>query len=260
MLQTLTVTFLYIFAICVVIEFVWSRAKNAKIYNSKETLCNMAIYAVHALIQPLAFAWAYLAYSQFIHLIPYSLPQTAWALVLTFVVTDFAYYWYHRFNHEWPALWTLHHAHHSSRNMNLTAAVRLSWPARFVTPFFFMPLFLLGMPPEWVYSSLALGLIYQFFLHTEAIDKLGWFEGKLLNTPSAHRVHHGYNDGYRDKNYAGALIIWDRLFGTYMAEGEASNYGIKGFESHNPIKVQFHQAQQYLKTLGQRRADTVINK
>ena len=104
--------------------------------------------------------------------------------------------------------------------------------------------------------SLALGLFYQFFLHTEAVGRLGWLEGKLLNTPSAHRVHHGSNSAYIDRNYVGALIVWDRLFGTYAPETEKVRYGVTtGFVGHNPFVVQFAPAWKYLRRDWKRERD-----
>ena len=169
----------------------------------------------------------------------FTLPAMPWAFLLTFVVADLAYYRYHRFSHEIPILWTMHHTHHSGMWMNLTAAVRLNWVANFVAPLFFAPLVLVGFSGEWLTASLALGLFCQFFLHTEAVGRLGWFEGKLLNTPSAHRVDHGSNRQYIDKNYAGAFIVWDRLFGTYEPEVEKVRCGVtSGFVGYNPFRIQ----------------------
>ena len=123
--------------------------------------------------------------------------------------------------------------------MNLTTAVRLNWVANFFAPAFFLPLVLIGFSAEWVAISLALGLFYQLFLHTEAIPRLGWFEGKFFNTPAAHRVHHGSNSIYIDKNYGGALIVWDRIFRTYQPETEKVNYGVTtGSVGYNPFVIQ----------------------
>jgi sterol desaturase/sphingolipid hydroxylase (fatty acid hydroxylase superfamily) len=178
----------------------------------------------------------------------FRLPDTAWAFLVTFVIADFAYYWYHRLSHEVPLLWTMHHTHHSSPWMNFTTAMRLNWIAKFVSPVFFAPLVLLGLSPEFLALSLTLGLLFQFFLHTEVIGRLGWFEGKLLNTPSAHRVHHGSNTQYIDKNFAGVFVVWDRLFGTYTREEEPVRYGVTtGFVGHNPLVVQFKLLSQYIR-------------
>jgi sterol desaturase/sphingolipid hydroxylase (fatty acid hydroxylase superfamily) len=130
----------------------------------------------------------------------------------------------------------------------LTTAVRLNWLGSFVSPIFFIPFVIIGFSSEILLGRLALGLLYQFFLHTEAVGRLGFFEGWLLNTPSAHRVHHGSNEKYIDKNYGGMLIIYDQLFGTYQPETEKVKYGVTtGFLSHNPITLNFFPLFQYLK-------------
>ena len=229
-------------------ESTWSALRKRRIYNLRDSLANVAMAVGNNLIRPLSLAWKYLVFSVIEPFQYYTLPAALWTFLLTFLIADCAYYWYHRLSHELPVMWTMHHTHHSSPWMNLTTAIRLNWVANFVSPFFFAPFILLGVSPEWLTASLALGLFYQFFLHTEAISPLGWFEGKLLNTPSAHRVHHGSNSVYIDRNYAGALIVWDRLFGTYQPEVEPVRYGVTtGFVSHNPFVIQLAPLWQYLR-------------
>jgi sterol desaturase/sphingolipid hydroxylase (fatty acid hydroxylase superfamily) len=223
-----------------VAEIIWSKLQKRQVFSFKESTCNIVIMLANNLVKLKSIAWSYLIFVTVEPVQWFVLPKTGWAFLLTFLITDCAYYWYHRLNHELPALWAMHHVHHSSPWLNLTTAVRLSWLANFVGPLYFAPFVLLGLRPEWLVASLGLGLFYQYFLHTQAVKKLGWFEGKIVNTPSAHRVHHGLNDKYIDKNYAGALIIWDRLFGTYQPEEEAVVYGVKsGFIGHNPLVIQF---------------------
>ena len=229
-------------------EIAWSRCSDRRVYNLRESLSNLAMMAVNRLLRPLVLAWGFLVLTLVEALQPYRLPDTGWAFLLTFLLTDFAYYWYHRLSHELPLLWTMHYTHHSSPWLNLTTAMRLNWIAKFVGPLFFAPLVLLGMSPAFIIASLALGLAWQYFLHTEAIGRLGWLEGKLLNTPSAHRVHHGQNVRYVDRNFAGALIIWDRLFGTYEPETERVRYGVNsGFAGHNPLVIQFLPLWKYIR-------------
>lgn len=229
-------------------EFAWSRICGREVYNLRETLSNLAMAVVNNLQKPVTLAWTFFIMMLFEPLQAFRLPDSGWAFLLTFVVVDLAYYWYHRLSHEVPLLWTLHHIHHSSPWMNFTTAMRLNWIAKFITPLYFAPLVLLGLSPEAVSASLTLGLLFQFLLHTEFVGRLGWFEGTLLNTPSAHRVHHGSNTQYIDKNYAGVFIVWDRLFGTYAPEIEPVRYGVTtGFVSHNPILVQFKPLWQYVR-------------
>jgi sterol desaturase/sphingolipid hydroxylase (fatty acid hydroxylase superfamily) len=229
-------------------EFAWSRICGRDVYNPRESLSNLGMAVVNNLQKPITLGWNFFIMSLIEPLQAFRLPDTGWAFLATFVIADFAYYWYHRLSHEVPLLWTMHHTHHSSPWMNFTTAVRLNWIAKFVSPLYFAPLILLGLSPEFLATSLALGLLFQFFLHTEAVGRLGRFEGKFLNTPSAHRVHHGSNTQYIDKNYAGVFIIWDRLFGTYVPEVEPVKYGVTtGFVGHNPLVAQFKPLAQYIR-------------
>ncbi|MEM9919046.1 MAG: sterol desaturase family protein [Bacteroidota bacterium] len=247
-MDSLGIPFFIVILIAVAGEAVWSHHKKKGVYNTKESLGNLAILIGNNLLKPLSLAWKYLIFHAVAAYQIFSIPTNATTIVLTFFVAEFAYYWYHRLSHELPLLWTLHHTHHSSPWMNLTTAVRLNWLGSFISPVFFLPFVLVGFSPEILAGSLALGLFYQFFLHTEAVGQLGFFEGWLLNTPSAHRVHHGSNEKYIDKNYGGMLIIYDRLFGTYERETEKVKYGVTtGFLSHNPIKTNFLPLIQYLK-------------
>jgi sterol desaturase/sphingolipid hydroxylase (fatty acid hydroxylase superfamily) len=154
---------------------------------------------------------------------------------------DFAYYWNHRAEHENRLLWACHVNHHSSRYFNLTTALRQPW-----TPFssliFYPGLALVGVRPWMIMFSGGLNLIYQYWVHTETIGKLpAWFEW-LFNTPSHHRVHHGSNRQYLDRNYAGILIIWDRLFGTFEPERERVVYGLtKNIDRYHPFYIAFHE-------------------
>ena len=235
-------------ALFVTAELIWSRRSGLNVYDAKESLANVGIAIVNGALKPLTVVWTYVVMSLIEPLQFARLPETAWAFAMTFVITDLAYYWYHRLSHEVPLLWTMHHTHHSSPRMNLTTALRLNWIAKFVSPLFFAPLVMLGLSPVYVATSLAIGLLSQFLLHTQAIGRLGWFEGKLLNTPSAHRVHHGSNAQYIDKNYAGVFIVWDRLFGTYEAERAPVRYGVTtGFVGHNPLVIQFQPLWKYLR-------------
>lgn len=229
-------------------ESAWSAVRGRRIYNPRDSLTNFSMAVGNNLLRPLSLAWKYAVFSLIEPFQYYALPITPWAFALTFLIADGAYYWYHRLSHEIPIMWTMHHTHHSSPWMNLTTAVRLNWVANFVSPFFFAPFILLGLSPELMTASLAIGLFYQFFLHTEAVPPLGRIEGTILNTPSAHRVHHGSNSRYIDKNYAGALIIWDRLFGTYQPEVEPVCYGVTtGFVGHNPFVIQIAPLWKYLR-------------
>jgi sterol desaturase/sphingolipid hydroxylase (fatty acid hydroxylase superfamily) len=244
------------FLLLCAVELCWSLLRRRAVYNAAETLANLAIAIGNGLIRPVALAWSYLLMSWLEPAQRFAMPDTLPAFLLTFVVVDFAYYWYHRGSHQLRWLWAMHHTHHSSPWFNFSTAVRLNWLAKFVTPVFFAPLVLLGFPAEFIAASLALGLVYQLFLHTEAVPPLGRFEGVVLNTPSAHRVHHGSNTRYIDRNFAGVFIVWDRLFGTYAPEGERVRYGVTtGFLGHNPFVIQFAPLSSYLRGRFRREVD-----
>ncbi len=164
--------------------------------------------------------------------------------VLLAVLVEFLYYWQHRLAHEVRWFWGSHSVHHSPTTMSLSGAYRLAitQALSFVFVFYF-PIFLLGFPGEAFGMVFTINLTYQFWLHTDLIPRLGWVEG-ILNTPSAHRVHHAVNPLYLDKNYGGTLMIFDRLFGTYQAEllEEPCRYGLVGKErSLNPLKLFFQE-------------------
>lgn len=160
---------------------------------------------------------------------------------LTFLVEDFTYYWWHRCSHESRFLWAAHENHHSSQHYNLSTALRQSWTTIFTTKLFYWPLPLLGFDPAMLAVATSVSLLYQFWIHTECIERLGWFEW-LLNTPSHHRVHHGSNIQYLDRNHAGILILWDRLFGTFEPEVEPVRYGLtKNIQTFHPIRIAFHE-------------------
>jgi alkylglycerol monooxygenase len=166
----------------------------------------------------------------------FSLPDTWWMWVFAFVAYDFLYYWNHRLGHEINVLWAAHVVHHSSEEYNLTTALRQT-SGSFLSWIFYLPLAVLGVDPFVLISVGSLNLIYQFWVHTRHIPKLGWIEWVFV-TPSNHRVHHAQNAMYLDKNYGGVFILWDRLFGTFQDElsSETPIYGVrKALKSWNPL-------------------------
>jgi sterol desaturase/sphingolipid hydroxylase (fatty acid hydroxylase superfamily) len=164
-----------------------------------------------------------------------------WTWVLLFFADDFSYYWYHRAGHRIRLLWASHVVHHSSEHYNLSTALRQTWtPMGGIVFWAWMPL--AGFAPWMIFLAMSWNLLYQFWIHTERITKLPrWFEF-VFNTPSHHRVHHGSQEQYLDKNYGGILIIWDRTLGTYEPEHERVRYGLTtNLETHNPVHVAFHE-------------------
>lgn len=175
----------------------------------------------------------------------FDIPVTWWSLVLCFIGDDFFYYWFHRTAHRVRWFWASHVIHHSSQHYNLSTALRQTWTGQFSLSFIFrLPLFLAGFDPKLILFCAGLNLVYQFFIHTEVVRRLPWGLELWLNTPSHHRVHHGTNARYLDRNYAGVFIVWDRMFGTFEAErdDEPPRYGIiKNLATFNPLWVAFHE-------------------
>lgn len=166
-----------------------------------------------------------------------------WAWIILFFADDLSYYWYHRMSHQVRFLWASHMVHHSSQKFTLSSGLRIPWTSNITGTFLFwawMPL--IGIEPAMVILMKSVSVIYQFWMHTETIKKLpGWFES-VFNTPSHHRVHHSSNAEYLDKNHAGTLIIWDKLFGTYQQEISKPKYGLtENIKSFNPVVIAFHE-------------------
>ncbi len=157
------------------------------------------------------------------------------------VLWDFLYYWDHRWMHEVRLLWANHVTHHSSQRYNLSTALRQPWSG-FLTFWVFAPMPLLGYASKTTMRAGQLNLLYQYWIHTEAIDRLPAAAEQVLNTPSHHRVHHGANQQYLDKNYGGILIVWDRLFGTFEPEVRRIKYGLtKNIKTYNPLRIAYHE-------------------
>ncbi len=166
----------------------------------------------------------------------------SWAAL--FAGVEFTYYWFHRASHEVRWLWATHAVHHTPEELNILASYRLGWTGLLSGGFLFhLPLVWIGFPPAAVATMLAINLLYQSWLHTTLIPKLPFIEG-VFNTPSSHRVHHGRNADYLDRNHGGVLLVFDRLFGTYVAEraDEPVQFGlVKPIGSVNPVTIAFHE-------------------
>lgn len=174
------------------------------------------------------------------------------ALPLLFIGQEFCYYWYHRAAHRVRWFWSNHAVHHSPNDLNLSAAFRIGVLGKLTgTALFFVPLAWIGFEPGMVFAVLSLNLLYQFWIHAVWIPRLGWLEG-ILNTPSAHRVHHASNLEYLDANYGGVLLVFDRLFGTYVKERDdvPCRYGlVHPIHSANPLRIEFTQWVRLLRDL-----------
>ncbi|HUF04493.1 MAG TPA: sterol desaturase family protein [Aridibacter sp.] len=236
-----TVIAIPFFALMIAIEAYLVIRENREGFDKKDTWTNILIgfasVAFGSLIAIVTANFYLLAYE----LAPYKMPMdTLWAWGLLLFADDFAYYWFHRFSHEVRFLWNFHVVHHSSEQYNLSVAVRQSWFSGVSHWIFYIPLAFLGFPFAAFVFMHGLNLIYQFWIHTELVGRMGSLEW-VFNTPSHHRVHHGVNDRYLDRNYAGIFIIWDRMFGTFVEEKEEVRYGIiKPLKSYNALWINTH--------------------
>jgi len=166
-----------------------------------------------------------------------------WAWLLLFFGDEFSYYWFHRVSHECRFFWASHVVHHSSQRYNLSTALRQTWTGSFCSFVFWMWLPIIGFAPVMIMTMKAISLLYQFWIHTELVRSMGPLEG-VLNTPSHHRVHHGSNPSYIDRNHGGTLIIWDKLFGTFEPENPADppRFGLThNINTFNPVRIAFHE-------------------
>jgi sterol desaturase/sphingolipid hydroxylase (fatty acid hydroxylase superfamily) len=219
----------------------WRRTPRGKGYEAKDTAASIAMGLGYFFLGLLTKAVG-LAGLVWLHQFRlFDIPEVWWAWPLLILAEDHAYYWFHRVHHEVRMFWAAHVNHHSSRHYNLSTALRQSWTTPITGPIFWAPLALIGFEPMMIVLAQVISLLYQFFLHTELVDKLGPLEW-VLNTPSHHRVHHGRNEQYLDKNYGGIFIIYDRLYRTFEPERETVDYGLTtNLETFNPVLIAFHE-------------------
>ena len=230
-----------LFFILIAIEIVAARVLERRVYRFADSFadlgCGMIEQLLGVLVKASLFA-SYLALYDKVRL--FDLPEGSWAVFAAcFLGVDFFYYWFHRKSHEIGAFWAAHSVHHQSEEYNLSVALRQGAFQSFFSWAFYLPLALLGFPPATFITCSALNTLYQFWIHTRLIGKLGPIEW-IFNTPSHHRVHHGRNPRYIDRNHAGVLIIWDRMFGTFVPETDEPVYGVvKPLASANPFWANF---------------------
>ncbi|WP_020399641.1 sterol desaturase family protein [Kordiimonas gwangyangensis] len=230
-----------VFVPLAIFEFGWDmmRATGRRV---GETVANILVAVGYELSSLMTFGLVlFLTQGLIAPFALFEISMTPMMWVVAILLADFTYYWMHRAEHEVRLFWAYHVTHHSSPEYNLTTAFRLSWLEGVFEWLFFVPMLLVGFDALATFIALAVVASYQTWIHTQAIGKLGWFEG-VINTPSAHRVHHGSNPKYLDKNYGGILLVWDRLFGTYEVEEEPVTFGItEPVESINPFVLNFHE-------------------
>jgi len=226
-----------VFFILIGLELAYGYFRDQKIYRLNDAVTNISCGIVEQLTGVFAKVFTVAAYAfVYENFRLFELENTWYWFVLCFIGVDFFYYWAHRMSHEVNLFWLGHVVHHQSEDYNLSVALRQSVFQKMFTFYFYFPLALVGFKTEWFLFIGAINLLYQFWIHTEVIKKLpSWFE-YLFNTPSHHRVHHGRNPKYIDKNHAGSLMIWDRMFGTFQKEEETPTYGItRPTNSWNPV-------------------------
>jgi len=244
--QTMELPIIYAipaFVLLIAVELFINWRRNLQLYETRDSIACIAMGLGNVIINSLVKAGIVALYLVIYEWRIFDLPVGAWWVwLLLFFAEDLCYYLFHRFHHESRFGWAAHVNHHSSQRYNLAVALRQSWTTPITGFVFWAPLPLLGFHPAMILVAQAISLIYQFWIHTEVIDKLPRPLEWIMNTPSHHRVHHGSNPQYIDRNYAGILIIWDRLFGSFEPEGDKVKYGLtKNIQTYNPIKIAFHE-------------------
>jgi alkylglycerol monooxygenase len=231
------------FILAMLVEFLYGRLVKRQTYRLADTVNSLQLGTLSRLVDVLRLGFSAVVFGalvQWLGVEPWSM-DSAWQWALAFVAYDFCYYWKHRFGHEWRIMWASHIAHHQSEEFNLSTALRQTG-TDYIGFVFYIPLYLAGVPAAAVITVGSLNLIYQFWVHTEHIRRLGPLEW-IFVTPSNHRVHHARNPEYIDRNYGGVFILWDRLFGTFQDERAdvPCIYGITtGLKSWNPLWANLH--------------------
>ena len=232
------------FLLALIVEFIYEWLTKKNTYRLNDTISSLFMGSLRGASSVLKIGFSGFIYY---HIETYfSLWRMNSELIITwifaFIAYDFFYYWFHRISHERQIFWASHVAHHQSEEYNLSTALRQTGTGFLISWVFYIPLFLIGVPSYVMVSVASINLIYQFWVHTRHIPKLGWYEW-IFVTPSNHRVHHAQNDLYIDRNYGGVFVIWDRLFSTFQEEHEDEEcvYGIRGsIKTFDPLKANFH--------------------
>lgn len=254
--------FMPIFVLLILAEAYVSYRQGRELYNLKDSVASTLVgvgaailntltkayqiglfFLIYRLFEPLRLA--YLGYDQ--------VGWAWWAWVLCLIGDDFNFYWYHRYCHTIRFFWAAHVVHHSSEKFNLSTAFRNSWIVFFYKPVYWVWMAMLGFNPVMMALCISFNSIYQFFLHTTLVPRLGWL-GRVFNNPWVHQVHHACNTEYLDRNYGGILLIWDRIFGTYSDQDKRIEIKFGVLQppgTHNPILLNFHEFQAIWKDVRQ---------
>jgi alkylglycerol monooxygenase len=248
--QNLIALFVPIFFISIAIEVVASLIMKRKVYRFNDSISDLSAGMMQELVGVFTKVLALGVYVMVFEAIhrpagaavgqAYGLPVNVWTWIAVFLLVDIAYYWFHRHSHNVAIIWGSHEAHHSSQEYNLSVALRQGAFQRLFSFPYSLPLAIAGFSPLQYMLCSQINTLYQFFIHTRLVKTLGPLE-YFMNTPSHHRVHHGVNPKYIDKNHAGMFIVWDKLFGTFQKEEEEPYYGtVKPLTTFNPIWAQLH--------------------
>ena len=244
------IAYFFIFNISLILIETLTDIITSKKRRWKDTGANFLIFIINQLIEKTVVgSIGVMCLMPFHWLTPLSIPMNLLTWILAFFAADLTYYWMHRIEHEQRILWALHSVHHSSKDYNLSVSFRLSIIEGLIEWIFLIPMILIGFSPFQAIVGLILVAQFQTWIHTERIGKLGWLD-TIFNTPSVHRVHHGSNKKYLDKNYGGFLIIWDQIFGTYQKEEEKVIYGLtKDINTNNALLINFIEFKSIIKDL-----------
>lgn len=224
------------------LEFAWELyTKKIDRQRLKEMGASIWVFLFNILTERLGSVLYFVSFFWVAKFIPWQIPINGWTITACLLLVDLLYYWEHRLEHEIRLLWGYHSIHHSSPIYNYTTALRVSLFDNFITWIFYLPAVALGFHPIVILLAVGVILMYQFWIHTELINKMGWFE-RIFNTPSHHRVHHGSDEEYLDKNYGAILIIWDKMFGTFQKEEHTPTYGLTTqINTVHPVKVHLYE-------------------
>jgi len=241
------------FLLALVLELAYGKLIGHNTYRLNDTISSLFMGSIRGTSGILKIGFSgYVYYQIETHFSLWRMDTSLWITwIFAFIAYDFFYYWFHRISHERQIFWASHVAHHQSEEYNLSTALRQTGTGFFISWIFYIPLFLVGVPSYVMVSVGTLNLVYQFWVHSRHIPKLGWYE-LFFVTPSNHRVHHAQNDLYVDRNYGGVFIIWDRLFSTYQEEkdDEKCVYGIRSaLKTFDPVKANIHIYQKIFKDL-----------
>ena len=229
------------FILLMVVEAIADALMRRELYEPKDTAASLTMGIGNVVVGLVSKGMVFALFT-WVHKFPlFQVGYQWWAWVLAFFADDFSYYWFHRTSHECRFFWASHVVHHSSQHYNLSTALRQTWTGAFFGFVFWLWMPLVGFQPIMIFTMQAVSLLYQFWVHTEFVQRLGLLE-LVMNTPSHHRVHHATNSQYIDRNHAGILIIWDRMFGSFEPEDEHCTYGLTtNINTFNPLRIAFHE-------------------